>query len=247
MRHAVLLVATLVFAGLTGCGGSGGGFLDADPRIYFLNASTDAGACDFVVNDVVDAGALDYLAHSADWKQKDQLDDSEGGYDVSVAPTAGGTEYDRIDIDLAANTSTVFALAGQKTPPDNDPAKILKLLSFSVNRTQPSTGKVRLVVLNAFNRSAGLGTPAIVLKNPGDLPQFQSSAVNPGETTTFEVDSGTFTWDAKRADAEAVYASASATLESGKLYLVVVSGIEGAGTVALQPKITFVPLAVKTD
>ena len=247
MRHAVTLLSALLIMGLSGCGGSGGGFVDADPRVFFLNTSTDAGASDFLVDDTAKATGLDFMGKSADWVQMGLIDPSTGGYDFSVAPTGGGLEYDRVNQLLNPSSSTVFALVGQKTPPDSDPAKILHLVSFTVNRQQPTTGKARLVIFNAFNRSAGQGTPAIIFKNPGDIAQFQSSPVNPGESTTMEVDAGTFTWDAKRSDAEAVYASASATCDSGKLYLVIIGGVEGASDVSKQPKITFVPLSVKTD
>ncbi|MBS1709553.1 MAG: DUF4397 domain-containing protein [Armatimonadetes bacterium] len=247
MRHAVTLLATLALVGLFGCGGSGGGVADSDPRVFFLNTSTDAGSSDFLVDDVKKATALDFMGKSSDWLQLGILDASASGYDISVAPSAGGIEYDRVNQTLNANSANIFALIGQKTPPDSDPAKILRLVNFTVNRTQPTTGKVRLVVFNAFNRGTGQGTPAIVLKNPGDTPQFSSSAVNPGSTTTFEVDAGTFTWDAKRSDAESVYASATATLASGTLQLVVISGVEGAADATKQPKITFIPLSVKTD
>ncbi|MBX3112906.1 MAG: DUF4397 domain-containing protein [Fimbriimonadaceae bacterium] len=248
MRDAVTLVAALLFMGLSGCGGSGGGFVDADPRVFFLNASTDAGASDFLVDDTAKATGLDFMGKSADWVQLGLQDNtSTGGYDISVAPTGGGLDYDRVAQQLTANSSTVLALVGEKTPADGDSAKILRLVSFTVNRVQPNTGKARLVVFNAFNRSTGQGTPAIILKNPGENPQFQSGAVNPGESATMEVDAGTFTWEAKRSDAEAVYATATSTVASGKLYLVVVAGVEGNADAAKQPKITFVPLSVKTD
>jgi len=247
MRDAVTLVAALLFMGLSGCGGGGGGFVDSDPRVFFLNASTDAGAVDFLVDDAKKAPGLDFMGKSADWVQLGTLASTTGGYDIAAAPSAGGLEYDRVAQLLAGNSSTVFALVGERTPSDSDPSKILRLVSFTLNRVQPTTGKSRLVIFNAFNRSAGQGTPSIILKNPGDNPQFQSGAINPGESTTLEIDAGTFTWDAKRSDAEAVYATATATVESGKLYLVVVAGTEGDADATKQPKITFVPLSVKTD
>jgi hypothetical protein len=90
-------------------------------------------------------------------------------------------------------------------------------------------------------------TPNIKFQNPGNNPLFVASDIAFGSSKVITVDSGASTWLAMRedADADVVYATTATTLEPGKLYLALVSGLEGDADVSKQPKISFIELPTK--
>lgn len=238
---AALLGGLLV---LSGCGG-GGGTDDKDPQVYFVNGSADSIALNFTMDDVAADTNVPYLGGSGGWRTYDFKEESTDGYDVAVLATDTLFEFDRFAQVFQRDTQTVVFAIGQRTIAPGEDAKRLRLIPGLINNVRPNGNKARLFVLHGFNRAAGLNTPAIVFKNPGDIPQYQTPPIEYATSAILETDSGTFTFEARRADGEAIYATASQTLEPGGVYLVSVTGIENDPDPNKRPRITFLSLPTR--
>ncbi len=246
LASLVALSATLGACMLSGCGGASNVSDLPDPTIMFLNASPDAGNVDFLLNENVAASGLGYLLTSPGFASTNYISDVDGGYDLTLRDSGGAGEYDREYVVFARNTHTVAVAIGLKNVADGIVDKKLRHVRIAVDRTAPNGNKVRLIVLHAFSRANGYQTPNIKFQTPGNNPIFKVEDIAFGASKVITVDSGAFTWQAMRqdADADVVYASTTATLEPNKIYVALVSGIEGAAD-ASAPKITFVPLPAK--
>ena len=240
MKFAVAVLVAGCFA-LIGCGG-GGGVDDTNPELYFFNGSSDSLGLDFTMDEVVDTANAPYLGGSNGWKSYEFRGEDVQGYDVAVRANNTGFEFDRLAEVFQRDTSTMVMAIGQRTIAPGEDLKRLRLISFNVNRIRPNGNKCRLIVVHAFNRFTGFSTPAIVVKNPGDIPQYQTGPIDYGTTSLLETDSGTFTFEARRADGEAVYATATENLVAGSVYLVTVTGVESDADPNRRPRITFVSL-----
>jgi hypothetical protein len=119
--------------------------------------------------------------------------------------------------------------------------KRLRLRSLAIDLTAPNGNKSRLYVLHAFNRSTGLETPNIDLRNPGDNPQYKVENIAFGDIGTLEIDASTQTFVARRNESESVYATNTGTFVPGGIYLVIVGGLEGAVGVQ-EPRIEFIKI-----
>jgi hypothetical protein len=125
-------------------------------------------------------------------------------------------------------------------------AETLKRLRLSIldyDRTIPNGNKARLIVVNAFNRKEGFEPTAIDFQD-GDVPQFQLRGIAFGDRQTIVVDAGTIAFEARQADSELVYAAKTATFESGKIYLALITGVEDQ-TGAKIPQIAYIPLPTR--
>lgn len=236
---ALLLAGSLVIAG---CGGGGGSDDDTNPEVYFVNGSSDSIGLDFLMDQVVDTANAAYLGGSGGWKRYEFRGDDVQGYDVAVRASDTGFEFDRIAQVFQRDTSTAILAIGQRTIAPGEDLKRLRTVAFNINRVRPNGNKCRLVFVHAFNRFTGFSTPAIVMKNPGDTPQYQTGIINYGTSSVLETDSGTFTFQARRADGEAIYATATENLVAGSVYLVMVTGVESDSDPNRRPRITFISL-----
>lgn len=233
-----LLVAAAVM--LVGCGGNSGGSTLSDPLVQFRNASTDAGNLQLRIDDTTRASG-GYLGGPAEYIRLSPTNDPDG-YDFSIHDAGTGADLVRIAQPLAQDSNTFFIVHGLRTVAAGDDAKRLRLSQFSVNRQRPNGNRARLIVFHGFERSAGLATPSLVFKAPGDNTPFQTGAIESGSTQSIDVDSGTSVWEVKRSDGDVIYVSQSATLVAGGIYVVLISGLEGAPTFANQPRLTFISI-----
>lgn len=233
-----LVVAAAVM--LVGCGGNSGGSTLSDPLVQFRNASTDAGNLQFRIDDTVRASG-DYLGGPAEYIRLTPSTDPDG-FDFSIHDGGTGADLVRIAQPLAQDSNTFFVVHGLRTVAAGDDAKRLRLSQFNVNRQRPNGNRARLIVFHGFERPAGLATPSLVLKAPGENTPFQTGAIETGGTQSIDVDSGTSIWEVKRSDGDAVYVSQSTTLVPGGIYVVLISGVEGAPSFATQPRLTFISI-----
>lgn len=226
---------------LVGCGGGGGGTSVDEPRVYYFNASPDSNALQFKINNALQLGNKAYLTGSANFTEISLDDQPTDGYDISIHKNSDGTELVRRSRTFSADTDTLVFVHGLLNY-GTEPLKRLRADFYSVNRKQLNGNRARMIIIHALEKEAGQFTPNIIFKNPGDNSLFATGSVAPGGSAVLEVDSGTMNWDVKRADAEEVFVSSSLTLDPGKVYLVVVSGVTNAGVTAQAPKITAISL-----
>lgn len=244
--------------GLVGCGGSGlssaGGDVQQDPAVRFVNASPGSPALDFVLNERVAATGLSYLASTPAFVRIEFISDEDDGYDVSVAPTSGGEEYDSVAGNFGRDTDTLVIGYGLADP-GTEFLKRLQLMFVEVP-SQPLIGdRARLIVVHTLVRAAGSEPVALKVQTvdpadpfSSDNPQFSINNLIFGsfsrDANTLEVDSGTLTFQARRADVDGVnvVAQSSATLRSGGTYLVLIAGQEESADPALLPQLRFIEL-----
>ena len=230
------VVVLSVFA--AGCGGTtASGSTGKDPEVIVVNASPDADPLAYFFNDDQYGGDLASKMVSALFMLP-PLDPSAGGYDVSLEDPDRFNQWDIQQLTFAKDSSTILAAVGLRDP-GSEPLKRLRFVSITPNRVAPIGNRCRLIILHAFLRQAGFGTPKLALQNDTDNPTFQSSSVSFGDSTVLEVDSGTYSganhWLAKDPDNDQIYIdNPGVTLKPATIYLVLISGLEGAN-----PTITF--------
>ena len=78
LRTSATLLACTTLLALGGCGGGGGTGSGSDPTVYFVDASTDAGLIDFLLNEVFQETAMDYLDTSTDFSAIPFISDASG-------------------------------------------------------------------------------------------------------------------------------------------------------------------------
>lgn len=247
-----------VVFGLVGCGGSGlssaGGDVQEDPAVRFLNASPGSPAVDFILNEGVAAAGLTYLSSTTGFVRIPFITEEDDGYDVSVAPSAGGEEYDSIGGSFARDINMLVVAYGLADP-GTEFMKRMQLMFVPVSSQAVVGDRARLLVAHTLVRAAGADPVTLKLQtvDPGDPfsqdnPQFSINNLAFGsynaDSNTLEVDSGTLTFQARRADVDGVnvVAQATATLRSGATYLVLIVGQEEAADPALLPQIRFIEL-----
>lgn len=254
---ALVSLAALAASSMWGCGGdSAGDPTLPEPLVRFFNLVPDAGLVDYWLNDETRFAGIDYLGATSGFVETKFIPAEDGGYDISVGPNSGGEEYDRISQQLEKNTSTLFLAFGLKNFGPDD-SKRIQALAFVVDRTRPNGAKARLLVLNALHQAVGIENKQVDFQtfDPNDPtsilnPLFKLANLNYGELDanvhTLTIDSGNWTFRAQEAQADSinVYAQRNVTLDAGKIYLAVISGVvDEAGDLA--PKITFIEIAPK--
>lgn len=240
-RFALLVGVTLALC-LFGCGGGGSGTSDTDFRIFFLNASPDAGAVDFKMNDEIAENDIPYKGTSSLFLTYEFLEDDTDGYDISIHDGTSDLELVRQAKKFGQDTENIGIAYGIRNFVAGDDLKRFRLALFTVNRTAVNGNRARLVVFHGIERAPGSATPKVIFKNPGSNPQFQTPAIDVGGTAVIEVDSGSQSWEVKRADTDGIFATTTFNLEAGAVYIVVLSGIENDPIVGNQPSINFVKL-----
>jgi hypothetical protein len=231
-----VMLAALTIAAMVGCGGGGGGGSSVPkPTIKFLNASPDSTALTFLMNDDVRASGLAYLESSPTFVTIDPND-----YDMFVREDGSPEDLDAITATLGADKDFVATAIGLENF-GTENLKRIRIVPIEVDMTAPNGSKARLYILHTFNRQVGFDTPAIDFQSPGDNPQYKVTGINFAGAATLTVDSGSQTFEARRAGTENVYATATQALDAGGIYIVLFTGIEGqVGTQA--PQLVFVKL-----
>lgn len=234
---ASLAAATLFAAG---CGGGGGGSSSGGnsnrPTYEVLNASPDSTGLDFRINDDQVATSLPYGSSSGAFNSlKPDL------YDVNVHPTGAAQDAWSEAFNFTDGNDTAVVAFGLQTFGD-EYYKRLRLAFVPVDRNAPNGTKARLFVLNAFNRAPGFENVSLDFKNPGDNPQYDIEGISFGASSEVEVDAGSQSFDMRVNGAEQVIVSKTLQLGAGKIYLVLLTGVEDAtGTKAPDMKLIELP------
>lgn len=257
---ALALVASVALAGCFGETNSGGGVLP-DPTVRFFNISPDAGTMDYLLNDEERASAVPYLGTTPNFVSFDFLSTNEGGYDVSCRLTGDTLELDRFVASppvFQRDTDNLVISVGLPNP-GGETLKRTQLLIWNIDRTPPNGNKARMYVLNALVRAPGFENDVLTLQtiDPGnpasiDNPLFSRENVQYATQlggSPFEIDSGTFTFIARRGESGAAVevARREFNFASGGIYLAVMSGVEGSSNPALAPSVNFIEIQPDTN
>ncbi len=241
MLTRALVWFTLLSVFLIGCGGGGGGTETPKPEIFVINACTDGGSLQMRMDDNAFLSNLVYTSRSTDFFGIDYRGPEVDGWDVSIHDNGTGAELTRIAKVFNNDSDNIVLLHGLRNF-GTEFDKRLRTTTFTVNRKVLNGNRARLIIVHAMERSPGLATPAIRFKNPGDNPLVATNDIAPGAVAVLETDSGTATWDVQRAGTQGVFASGSLTLDPGKVYLVLISGVENDPTPANQIQFTAISL-----
>lgn len=259
----VSALVTLVIA--TGCGGGTITDIgDADkpgPHVIFFNVSPDAGALDFYLDEVrygTSVGYVTGLTGIQAFVDIPFIDDENGTYDIGARPENGAedTELDLLAQALERDSNVFITAFGKVTIDENDPSDSDKIFQISVTNltlTRPNGNKARLIAFNGFMRSQSNFNVNMSIQTPGDNPQFKVTDVPFGTFKEALVDSGTFTYQLRRADVDdsVIYAERVVDLAPGGTYVVFFSGIEKANDAdppaASDPTISFVEIPSRAD
>jgi hypothetical protein len=228
-------VIGLAAIALVACGGGGGGSSVNKPRLRYVNASPDALPLTFTLDGDTKATGVSYLNLSPNFQEEDQ-----DTYDVGMHEDGDNPGLDAIAAGFANEKEFLIAGVGLKNF-GAETLKRLRLFAMEVSLTAPNGSRSRIYVLHAFNRSVGLDTPSIDMRNPGDNPQYKVENIAYGTIGAIEIDASTQTFVARRNASESVYATNTGTFVAGGIYLAIVSGIEG-GAGAQAPVIQFVKI-----
>lgn len=239
MTRAIgVLVCFVVGLLAVGCGGSGGNGSLPNPVLRFINASPDSVALDLLIDDKTLASAIAYLGSTPAFASVDP-----GDRDVVMLENGTTLEL-TAEVQTFVKNKSYLAVALGLENFGTENLKRLRSLVFEVDRTVPNGNKARLFVVHAYNRAAGLDTPNIDFQTPGDNPLFKVPNLSFGSNSAITVDSGVQTFEARRNGTTAVLASGTFTLQAGKLYAAIVTGIEDAAS-PQDPKIILVEIEPK--
>jgi len=237
--HAFLLAGALLC--LVGCGGGGGNTADSQrPTYRLVNASPDTPSLDVFINEEKKGNALPYGGATPDFVSlKPDL------YDVTLRATGAAEDAWNQAFQFSNDQDTTMVACGL-TNFGEEFFKRLRPAFVSVNRRPPNGSRARLIIVNAFNRKPDFENVPVDFKNPGDNPQYDVTNIGPGGSSVLEVDAGSQTFEMRLSGAEQVFVTKDLTLSAGKIYLVLLSGIEDApGTQA--PDIKLVELQPKSN
>lgn len=236
-------IALGLVAAIAGCGGSGGGtFTSADPRLYFLSASSDSGPFDFNID------ADKKASNIAFGQLSPQATTTAGDHDVVLLQAGTQNQLDALTNTFTADTDTLAFGVGLQNPDPNDPfgnEKLLRLAVQQVNLKTPNGTKARLIVVQGFSRASGFETPQVDLRPPGNNVPTGSTIANIdfGTSQTIDVDTTQNTFVIRRSGTEQVYIGpVTFNLAAGSIYIVLVSGVEGATTGNLKPQMQLIKI-----
>ena len=228
-HRRIVLALLAALSVLAGCGGGGAGL--PDPRLRFVNACSDSTSLGLTVDDEP------VLTSQALFGISDVGTVDTGERDVTLVESSPTSQLDALVVTFTNDTDTLIAAVGLENY-GAEPLKRAQLAVTKINTQAPNGTKARLIVIQGFNRASGLNTPQVDFKNPGDNPQYVLSNIDPAAIRSFDVDSGSQTFGVYRTGTSTEYIAPSAlTLEAGKIYLVMLTGVEGE-TGTLTPAMT---------
>lgn len=231
---AALLVAT------TGCGGGGqGGSQTPDPRIRFINASSDAGSLRLQYDNDVLANNLAFGVLTPNWVSVEPRD-----YDVQTFATDDG-EALWAEVNAFQLDKSYIAVSYGIRNFGSETLKRVRTTHVDVDVNADSNAAT-LIVFNALNSAAGFDTTAIRFQNDDpskDNPTYSLDNIGYGSSSTLRnVEPNTpIDFLVRRQGSEFEYATATQTLTAGGIYLVLVTGVED-GTGDAVPAIRFYKL-----
>lgn len=229
-----------VFAALflCGCGGGSGSSNLPKPVVQFINASPDSVALDLLVDDDTVAAAIAHLGFSPAFVEV------EAG-DLDLTLQEAGTTLGLVAEvrDFARDKSYVVVAVGLELFGAEN-LKRLRIVLIDVDRTVPTGNKSRLLVVHGYNRKVGSDTPDIDFQTPGDNPLFKIPGMTFGSQSSILIDSGAQSFEIRRSGTTSVIMTGSFTLDAGKIYACVVTGIEDE-LAPMDPQILLVPIATR--
>ncbi len=230
-----MTIAALGLA-LAGCGGGGTTGTNApDPAVRFINGSCDTTLLEFFefvdgTETILETG-LAYLGTSAVFE-----DVEPELHDIDVREVGATESIWTETFDMARDKDYLLVSLGLKTF-GIETEKRLRIQRFEINRTAPNANKSRIYVIHGLNRSAGNQTTGIDFQNPGNNPQYKLTNVGYLTEQNIEIDSTSHTFQARRFGTESIYVSRTFAFESGKIYAVLLTGVEdgvGANAAAME-------------
>jgi hypothetical protein len=229
------LIASLFISSaiLSGCGGSSAATLP-DPTISFINFVPDA-ALDFQVNDDVKFSNVQFADNAGNFQSV-----AVEEIDYVIFENGSTVPIDISSTNSPKNANELYVALGLKNF-GTETEKRARLTNFAINRVRPNATKSRVYAFNAYVRANGNQNFAVEFKNPGQNPSINFAAIPFGGNTAQDLDAAPITLVAQRQFTETDVASITKTLESGKIYLMVLTGIEGAVGVTA-PQIKFFEL-----
>lgn len=235
LRWVPFAVALISVVFLAGCGGAGGNNGQPDPTVRFLNASPDSVALEFLLNDNVVETPKAYLESTPNFVaiEPEILD-------VTLRETGTTFEFWSEAINFTPDTDHLIVAIGLENF-NNEFEKRIRITNVNVNRERPIGNKARVYVVHGYLREVGFQTPNIDFQTPGNNPLFKLADISFANSKNIEVDSGTQTYEVRRLNTQNILASATVTLDAGKIYVAVFSGVENAAP-PQEPKITFIEL-----
>jgi hypothetical protein len=187
------------------------------------------------LNDTVTAGSIPYGGSSPNFQTI-----SPATYDVSITEHSQTQSLFAVTDPLTNNTDYAIVALGE----ENYGSEFLKraqVLIVPVNRTAPNGSKAQLYIVNGFEEASGFPTPSIDFTNPGQNPTFSSTGIAPAASASLLVNSGSQDFLVRQTGSQGNIVESVLNLNSGGVYLIIVSGIDGAtGTEA--PEIQLIQL-----
>ena len=238
------VLGALALFGCGGGGGNGGGGSSSRTRVAYVNASPDAPRLDFLRDGSSAKSGVAY-GEASEFSAVAATD-----ADFSVRASDDAQDLWSETATFEADSSNLVVAVGLRTPPTDDtvtpPApNLLKrlVLSFgAVDRIAPPSGRARIIVLNALVRQAGFPTPPIDFRDPATPSAISAGNLAFGAFSVQNVNAGVQAVQVRQTNTSQIFATSSLTLESGRVYLALVSGLEGAPDPALAPQIRLIPL-----
>lgn len=220
VRWTGVLVSVFIALFLCGCAGVGGQVVLPDPDVRVINASPDTTSLDVLADDDTIASAIAHLASSPDFVTVDPGDHDlillENGTTLELVSEVHGFSLDHSYLAIPLGLKDF----------GSENLKRLRILLMEVDRTAPTGNKTRLVVVHAYNRKPGFLTPSVDFQTPGDNPLFKIPGMGFGSQTSILIDSGAQSFEVRRAGTQSVLVTGSFTLDPGKIYACIVTGIE---------------------
>lgn len=213
-------VVPIVILGIAGCGGGGNQedrfFYRITNGIPLLN-----GGIDFVVDKKTEATALLYDSDT-DYVEVN-LDETNIFFDI--VDSATGEFLDSLVVEKQDEQSLHLFAVGIKDGP-NTLQPLAQIAPVIVNRTTPQ-GNVRIVFVHGYCRKAGTQTPNVDLIRSGQIQPVVSDLEFAG-SSTFVLPAGEYTLTARYAGliSGEFLESPVLNLEAGKVYIVLLEGIE---------------------
>jgi hypothetical protein len=208
---------------VSACGGGGGGTSGGfNPSVFYENSVPDSTALNFTLNGNNAATSLAYNGVSAGFQTV-----NPNTYDISITENGQSESLWAVTDTLSSNSDYAVVALGQENF-GSEYLKRAQLLVIPVDRTAPNGSKAQLYIVNGFEESAGVPTPAIDFTNPGQNPTFAATDIAPANSASLLVNSGSQDFIVRQNGSQGNYVEKTLTLNPGGVYLIVVSGINGA-------------------
>jgi hypothetical protein len=217
-----------------------------------VNSSPDAPALDFYIDDRVTGNSLAYLGASPAYVRTDPEEK-----DLSVTRDGSLEQIEAKTFTFANDRYYAILTIGKLN--FTEFLNRIQLVELEINVTTPIGNTARIIPVNAFLRADDQLTPNVDIRSPGDNPAFRRENIayaTAGASFDVPVNPNaaqrTLEFVVRRNGSDRQYIPATVgqtvrfTPESGRVYLAMITGIEGQ-TGAQAPQIRFIRLPIKED